>query len=207
MALEAELASHVLQQQCYHPPPTSMCSSFHQGPSTAPPLVPGEHDTRKDRPHAPAPSRWRGQQVGGGGRWPGGPGERFRGCLPGPYPAAPFAAAPPGPRLAPAALHSVGPLPSPPAPPAQPGPRTPGPAPPPAAARPPAFSARPAPTFTCTFCTRGASSGEKHLPGTATSPAPAPPGFLLPLQGRKVDGVRECVCERKTGSLCCTAEN
>lgn len=47
------------------------------------------------------------------------------------------------------------------------------------------------------FLHSGGSSGDKHLPGTATSPAPAPPGFLLPLQGRKVDGVRECVCERK----------
>lgn len=34
----------------------------------------------------------RGQQVGGGGRWPGGPGEWLDRRLPNPYPAAPFAA-------------------------------------------------------------------------------------------------------------------
>ena len=180
-----------------------MCSGFHRSPSAAPPLAPSERDTRKDRPHAPAPSRRRGQQVGGGGRVARRPrGAVWRGSPEPPHPAAPFQGRlPPGPRLAPARLRSIAARHPPRFPSRAPGPapgqRTPGPSPAPAAPRPPAFPARPAPTFTCTFCTRGGSSGEKHLPGTATSPAPAPPGFLLPLQGRKVDGVRECVRERK----------
>lgn len=119
------------------------------------------------------------------------------GRLPNPHPAASSAPPPPGPRFARAGLRSHRPPPTSSAPPAHPGPRTSRPAPPLAALRPPAFPARPALTFTCTFCTRGGSSGEKHLPGTATSPAPAPPGFLLPLQGRKVDGVRVCVREKE----------
>lgn len=148
-----------------------MFSSFHRRPSAAPPFARSEHYTRKDRPHAPA---WRasepvtGAAGGGRGRWPGGPGERFDGRLPNPYPVAPFAA-PPRPRLARTGLRSHLPPPSSPAPLAQPGPRNPCPAPPPAATRPPAFPARPAPTFTCTFCTQAARRA------TNTSPGPLPP--------------------------------
>lgn len=102
-----------------------MCSGFHRSPSAAPPLAPSERDTRKDRPHAPAPSRRRGQQVGGGGRVARRPrGAVWRGSPEPPIRPPPFKAASPqdpaSPRPGSAPSRPATPPGSPPAPPARP---------------------------------------------------------------------------------------
>lgn len=107
----AGLTSQVLQQHVTTHLRLPCSPPFHTGPSAAPPLAPSKHDTRKDRPHAPA---WRASEpvagAAGGGReeaaqWPWGPVWRVS---PEPQPGRPLAVSPhsPGPRLAGAGLRS-----------------------------------------------------------------------------------------------------
>jgi hypothetical protein len=168
----------------YHPP--SMFSCLPPGSPVQRPLSsPASTTPAGTAPHTPA---WRASEpvagAAGGGRGGGPvslPGERFAGWSPRPPTSRPIRSPPaPGITLC-RGLRCDRPPPPLPRPPTPPQPK-PGRAPPP---RPPAFPARPAPTFTCTFCTRGGSSGEKHLPGTATSPARLRPASSFPSKAAK----------------------